>query len=147
MHDLFSFWGVNSTQMITTTSLTNSSFSYRNYLMGFNSLNLDNSLTQTTDILLQLYITAQTIWATSAITLNFVNSTTTYSYVWADVFHQRKRTCNAPTIYFFYDTLLCYDVCPARTYGVTSGTNSYCLKCHYSCLTCNGVTNNNCQSC
>lgn len=89
--------------------------------MGFNIINLASTTAQT-DILLQLYITPQTIFSCSAASGTFAN--TVYAYLWADVFHLRKRVCGTSTPYFYYNTLLCYDVCPSRTYPVTPA--NYC---------------------
>ena len=36
--DYFYYWGINSTQMPTTTTVTPALFQYRNYLMGFNQI-------------------------------------------------------------------------------------------------------------
>jgi hypothetical protein len=119
--DYFYYWGVNSTQRATTTTVTSSSFQYRNYLMGFNQINIASTTTQT-DILLQMYITPQTIFSCNSALGNFSN--TVYAYLWADVFHLRRPICGASTPYFYFQTLLCYDICPQKTYLNTPA--NYC---------------------
>lgn len=104
--DEFAYEGANNSQLPTVTTITPTSFFYRNYLMGFNKIHILNT-NAVTDLMLQLYTTPQTIFSCNSTLGNFTN--TLYNYVYADVFHHRKRICNTSTPYFYFETLLCYD--------------------------------------
>lgn len=57
----------------------------------------------------------------------------------------RYRSCVSPTIYFMESQNLCYDVCPASYYPVT--TSNYCASCYPGCLTCSGSSSTACSTC
>lgn len=62
-----------------------------------------------------------------------------------------ERTCSGTT--YFYKNLSsssydeCYASCGFSDRPVTNGPKSICVACHYSCLTCTGVSSSDCSSC
>lgn len=79
--DLFGFQGINNVQQTTVVVVDPTPLVYRNYLMGFNHLNIASNPSpiidpnQPVDIMLQFYITPQTIFKSSSTMLSFINAT------------------------------------------------------------------------
>lgn len=101
--DSLYFEGVNSTQYPIVTTLKETSFKYRNYLMGFNQISIATT-TQETDILLQLiYNETKTFWTFSYYFYGVNSSTPVYEYLRADLFHHRRPVCLNSQFYYHED--------------------------------------------
>lgn len=75
--DSFYFWGVNSSQMPTNTTLRPAPVAqYRNFLMGLTHINLP-TVTQGTDMVLQLLNSTNTLFTFTGL---LTNSTATPPY-------------------------------------------------------------------
>lgn len=72
--DLFAFVGANNLQLDTVVAVDPLPINYRNYLMGFNKLNIPNP-SNPVDIMLQFYLTPQTIFKSSSTIGTFTNAT------------------------------------------------------------------------
>lgn len=120
----FQFGELQATNGNTATlAFSTSPFFASNFMLGMKSFHVDVN---------KLKFTSSIGAATS------VSSTVAFKFLSFMYWSFKKRVCPASFPYFQVSTSLCFDTCPAGTYGDAS--TMMCLACSYTCQTCSSFS-------